>query len=72
MRKIIFKKYSLELPQISIKNFIDWIGIYPYFRAPNLHCYEKICTITDISIFYYYFINCNKPDDGKAKGYAWY
>ena len=53
------------------KNFLDWIGINPYFRAPNLHCYEKICTITDNSIFRY-FITRIKPDNGQAKNYVWY
>lgn len=52
------------------KNFLDWIGIYPYFRAPNLHCYEKIYTLTDNSIFPY-FITGSKPDNRQAKGYVW-
>ena len=48
------------------KNFLDWVGIYPYFRAPNLHCYEKIFTLTNNSIFHY-FITRNRPDQPTSK-----
>ena len=52
-------------------NILDWVRIYPYFRASNLHCYEKICTITDNSIFHY-FITGIKPDNRQEKNYVWY
>ena len=54
------------------KNFLDWIGIYPYFRAPNLHCYEKICTITDNSIFIIISLPVSSQTTDKQKGIVWY
>ena len=56
----------------SEENFLDWIRIYPYFRAPNnlTHCYEKICTIISISILYY-FTTYPRTNDRKKKTIIW-